>query len=381
MNNKKKILILIEWFVPGYKAGGPISSCFNLCMALRENYEIFVLTTDTDHGDENPYPGLVSDKWLTNAYNGINVFYGKKKHFNSTKLIQILNELKADYIYLNLLFSPLFVIEPLWLKLWGKIDSKIIVCPRGCLYDSALSLKWYKKRPLLILYRWAGVQKKITFHATNEREEEAIEKYFPAAETVLANNLPDSDQKVFETYPKLVGTIKCIFIARIVPIKNLLYIIKILSDCKANVLLTVAGPIENEIYWNECKTAIAKLPSNINVDFLGPKPKNELPELVKSHHLFVLPTTGENFGHAIFDALLYGRPVLISDQTPWLQLKKYNAGWDLPLSEPLKFLSVIEELTACNQHQFDIYAKAAWEYAANFIANSTAKNQYLKLFS
>ena len=33
--------------------------------------------------------------------------------------------------------------------------------------------------------------------------------------------------------------------------------------------------------------------------------------------LFLLPTGGENFGHAIFEALACGVPALISDQTPW----------------------------------------------------------------
>ena len=37
--------------------------------------------------------------------------------------------------------------------------------------------------------------------------------------------------------------------------------------------------------------------------------------------VFLLPTGGENFGHAIFEALSCGVPVLISDQTPWRGLE------------------------------------------------------------
>ena len=35
---------------------------------------------------------------------------------------------------------------------------------------------------------------------------------------------------------------------------------------------------------------------------------------------FLLPTGGENFGHAIFEALSCGVPALISDRTPWRDL-------------------------------------------------------------
>jgi len=65
--NKKKRLILIEWFAPGYKAGGPIQSCVNICRALHTQYDIFVLTSDTDHGETAPYPGKISNQWITDG--------------------------------------------------------------------------------------------------------------------------------------------------------------------------------------------------------------------------------------------------------------------------------------------------------------------------
>jgi len=378
---KKKILILIDWFTPGYKAGGPIQSCVNLCRALRSNYDIYVLTTDTDHGENEPYAGIVTNKWIKNAAMDIQLFYAEKKSWNFSELKSVLNKLDAEYVYLNMLFSPLFVLAPLWLKFRNAINSKVILCPRGSLYESALNLKWYKKMPVLLLYKWLGIPGKITFHATNLREEQAIIKYFPHAKVLLADNLPDANQQEFETCVKTAGRIKCIFVARIVPIKNLGFILKVLGEIKAAVNLSIVGPVENEMYWKECNNLAAQLSSNIKVEYLGSKQKDDLPALIKQHHLFILPTLGENFGHAIFEAMLCGRPVLISDQTPWLQLDHQNAGWDISLSAPEKFAAVIENLASCNQEVFDSHAKAAWQYANNFIENSIAKQQYFKLFS
>ena len=79
--------------------------------------------------------------------------------------------------------------------------------------------------------------------------------------------------------------------------------------------------------------------------------------------------------------MLAGRPVLISDQTPWIKLHQTNAGWDLPLNDPGKFTMVIEEMALYNQQEFDVAAKAAWQYANNFISNPQLTLPYHKLFA
>ena len=145
MSSKKKILILIEWFSPGYKAGGPIQSCVNMCVALQQSYEIFVLTTDTDHGEVVPYQGIAANRWVQDDASGARVFYAQKATLSVRQIKTIINEVQPDYVYLNLLFSPHFVLYPLWLQLTSKLSAQVIVCPRGCLYNSALSLKFYKK--------------------------------------------------------------------------------------------------------------------------------------------------------------------------------------------------------------------------------------------
>ena len=381
LSNKKIILILIEWFSPGYKAGGPIQSCVNICVALRETYEIFVLTTDTDHGEVLPYHNLSANKWIKNDETGALVYYAKKTELSATQIKKIINQVQPDFIYLNLLFSPHFVLYPLWLQLTGKLSAKVIVSPRGCLYDSALSLKYYKKKPLLLLYKWLGVHKTIRFHATNVREEKAILQYFPGSTVITANNLPNIQQQPFVTCNKQQGELNCIFIARLVPIKNLLFLLKALSMVKATVVLTIAGPAEDEVYWETCKQVITQLPSNIKCNYIGPQANDQLYSLLLQNHLFVLPTTGENFGHAIIESLLAGRPVLISDQTPWLNLTEQHAGWHLPLDNMASFAAVIEEVATYNQEVFDSIAGNAWQYAHNFSQDPHLTKPYLQLFS
>jgi glycosyltransferase involved in cell wall biosynthesis len=65
--------------------------------------------------------------------------------------------------------------------------------------------------------------------------------------------------------------------------------------------------------------------------------------------MLFLPTTGENFGHAIFEALSCAVPVLISDTTPWRGLAAIRAGWDLPLQDPTAFAAVIDAYLAMSE--------------------------------
>lgn len=381
MNGHKKLLILVEWFSPGYKAGGPIQSCANLCYALKDRYDIYVLTTDTDHGEDKPYPGIEANKWILNADWGIQIFYAKKATLTSRQLASEIHQLSADYVYLNHLFNPLFVVYPLWLTGLGKIKSKVVVCPRGALNESALNIKRYKKIPLLLLYKWMGIQQKIKFHATNQQEQQAIEKYFPGSTIQIADNLPKMLQAPFQTCEKKPGSLNCIFIARIVSIKNLLFLLQLLKDVKAQMNLTVIGPKEDESYWAECRTCMQQLPENIKVQYEGAVNNALLQSKIQQHHLYILPTAGENFGHSIFEAMLAGRPVLISDQTPWLHLQQANAGWDLPLSKPDEFAAVLQQVASFNQEEFDRVAKGAWTYAHTFISNPQLNLPYLKLFA
>jgi glycosyltransferase involved in cell wall biosynthesis len=126
---------------------------------------------------------------------------------------------------------------------------------------------------------------------------------------------------------------------------------------------------------------MAALPANCAVRYLGPKRNDELMPILQQHHLFALPTTGENFGHSIFEAFLAGRPVLISDQTPWLRLADRKAGWDLPLASLEGFTRAMETTAGWDQREFDEWGLGAWQHAEKFIKNPELHDQYLQLFA
>jgi glycosyltransferase involved in cell wall biosynthesis len=257
---KQTILVLVDWFSPGYKAGGPIQSCANFAFALKDRFDIYVLTTDTDHGETTPYEDIPTGEWLRNLSPDFQVKYLPKACLSRTMVRKEIETLNPDFIYLNHLFSPLFVVYPLWLNFRRRTRGRIVLCPRGALYASALAIKPWKKTPFLKLFRWLGIHKRILFHATNQREKEAILRFFPGSKICIADNLPNSNQPEFQTCPKFIGNLKAVFIARIFPIKNLLFYLQALEKANVNVELSVIGPVEDKQYWEECKRKIEALP-------------------------------------------------------------------------------------------------------------------------
>ncbi len=379
--SRPRLLILTDWFHPGYKAGGPIQSTVNLAIALQDIYSVFVLTTDTDLNEKQPYENIIAGEWGNMPDTSIAVCYLKKSSLTTAEIRKQLLYVQPDFVYLNHLFSPLFVIYPLWLKLTGIVKAKMVLCPRGALYDSALAIKPAKKKMFIALFRMLRLHKKIYFHATNEREKEAIERFFPGSDTRVANNLGKMLQPPITPCCKKPGAVKCIFIARLVPIKNLLFLLSVLKQTQAYISLTIVGPVEDASYWESCLQEINKLPSNVSINIAGPVPNYALAELLVNHHLFCLPTTGENFGHSIFEAFIAGRPVLISDQTPWLKLAEKHAGWDLPLSQPEAFRKALETAAAWPQEVFNTWSQAAYDFATDFIHRPQLLQPYKTLFS
>ena len=213
---KKKILLLVDWFTPGYKAGGPIQSSVNVAFALKEYYDIWVCTTDTDHGETVPYENIPSNQWINFQEEDIKVYYAKKATLDKKQIKEIIAQSGADYIYLNHLFSPLFVVYPLWLRYTGKVKTQVVLCPRGALYDSALAIKPLKKKIFINLFRLLGIHKPILFHATNEREKKAIIDFFPGSKVKVADNLPKTNQPAYACCIKEPGRLRWIFIARMV---------------------------------------------------------------------------------------------------------------------------------------------------------------------
>lgn len=144
--------------------------------------------------------------------------------------------------------------------------------------------------------------------------------------------------------------------------------------------LTVVGPIEDHPFYDLCRSEITRLPQNISVEFTGPKSADEIQNILIESEAMILPTQGENFGHAIFESLAVGTPVIISDRTIWRNLKSQRAGWDLSLDEPANFVRAIESLASMNDEDYLGLREGAIKVATEFIERNEFKSGYLNMF-
>ena len=55
-------------------------------------------------------------------------------------------------------------------------------------------------------------------------------------------------------------------------------------------------------------------------------------QFYNASHAFILPTSHENFGNSILEALSYGLPVLTTNRTPWTCVQDQDAASYLSLA-------------------------------------------------
>jgi glycosyltransferase involved in cell wall biosynthesis len=208
-------------------------------------------------------------------------------------------------------------------------SEKIIIAPRGMLSTSALAVKPLRKFLYLWFLRTFGFAKYLNFHATSEQEVKDIQRIFPNAKSInVAGNIPVRVEATLPQAIKASNAIQFVFTGRMHPIKNLHILLQALQNVKGQITLIIIATREDEAYLNKCQQLANELGKDIQVNWLLDLPHHQIKPYLQAAHFFVLLSEVESFGHAIFEALAVGCPVLISDQTPWKNLQEKKAGWD-----------------------------------------------------
>lgn len=348
---------------------------------MQEDYQLLVVTTDRDLGSSVPYDNVQTDTWVTYG-TGVKIMYCSPGKLQKATIKGIIKTVNPSCIYLNGMFSRYFTIYPLLISRQLGWPYKIVLQPHGMLKESALQFKAAKKKLFLGLFKLFGFQKHITFQATDETEfKDVIHKLGKEATAVLVPNFPGYIPPYESKIAKISGELKIIFIGRIHPIKNLDFLLNCMSILKGDVSLTVIGNEEDKDFARQCREIVQSLPANITVDFIGERSHHQLPAFMAMHHVFALPTKGENFGYAIFEALAAGLPALISDQTPWVNLSTKKAGWDLPLDKPEQFATALQQAIDFDQEAYQQWSTGAWTYINEKVKETDLKTIYQKLFN
>ncbi len=371
---------MCDWFLPGYLAGGPIQSIASLTKHLQDDIEFKIITSDRDFKTNKPYSNVKLNEWT--VFEGRSVFYVSSENMNSRFILNLIKHTSHDTLYLNSLFSVFFTIYPLIWKRQNKITSKIVIAPRGMLRNNALSIKPIKKKLFITIAKVIGLFKNVHWQSTSAEETAEIKTKIGNTISISeVSNLPSFINQHIEYIEKKENILKLVYIGRIVGVKNLNFAIDILKEVKnCDIIFDIYGPKEDMTYWDKCQSNSTLLPNNIHFKYKSILNPNEISSTIQRYHALFLPTKTENFGHIIAETLQNSRLVIISDQTPWKNLKNNHVGIDINLKNKEQFVNSIEQFAKLNQTEFDKMIQNCQTFINEKINIEHIKQDYLKLF-
>lgn len=374
----KKLLIMASLFWPQKNSGGPPISLLNLVNSIKDYFDIYVISKNHELNDDKPLEGI-QPGW--NQFGFGKAYYVQKGQHTYNNIVALINEVKPEVIYQNSFFSVDDLLPVLMYKKKHK-EVKVIVAPRGELYPERIQVGKFKKYAYCKLFRCSGLLKDIYFQGTGDEECNQEHAILGIPENKLLNiqNLSIMQKNSLEPLEKKTGELKLVYIARIHPTKNTLKAIEFLKDIKGNIDYDIYGSIENEDYWNKCKIAINQLPMNIRVRYLGVIDHVRVADVISNYHAYYMPTSGENYGHSIVESMLLGKPVIISDQTPWTDVNG-NGGYAIELNNKDGYMLAIEKMVNMTYEDYCEASHKIKDYLNSKLCVEETIQQYVDAFN
>lgn len=369
-----RLLITYPWFYPAYKAGGPVQSVKNTATAMAsDNMEVYILCSDKEL-DGTPID-VVRDKWV--AYDKEVKVYYNSRYGSKQEVCSIISAVQPDVIFVNGIYSLPYTIYPI---LYTGAVRKILSV-RGMLHPGALSQKALKKKIFLTIFKLRGLHRKAEYHATTDDEQQYIYGHFGKDKKVwVVPNLPNV-MSYIPPAEKNISSLKLVSVSLISPMKNILLVLYALQNVKTNVIYHIYGPVKDAKYWGECQTAIARMPANVEVVYKGEMLPHRVHDTLREYHYFVLPSKSENFGHAIYEALSSGRPVITSHNTPWDGLEAAGAGYNINPEDVKSFTTLLDKLSEVDNNNYAQASANAKKYIEQQYNIDNIKERYREMFA
>ena len=377
------VLILCDYYLPGHLAGGTLRALANMAERMGDDFQFMLMTRDHDLGILDQYECVIHGRWQ--RVGKVLVRYLPKAHLTPVRLASLIRETPHDILYLNSFFSAPFTILPLLLRRLGRIPKRpLVLAPRGEMAPSALALKSPKKKAYLFFGKTLGLWRDALMQASGEHERRhIINRLGRELKVLVAPDIPELPGPVsgLSVRPaKKTDSLSAVFLGRLARNKNLSGALEILSMVEPPCSLDIYGPIVDQGYWQECLSMIKGMPKRHKVNYRGVTPHQEVSATLAAYDVLLLPSWGENFGHAILESLAAACPVVISDQTPWRGLQGAGVGWDLPLADIRQHAKALEEIAAMDQTQHDAYRRRAQAFARKYMLAAQTMELSKKLF-
>jgi glycosyltransferase involved in cell wall biosynthesis len=257
-----RVLTFVDYYLPGYRYGGPPKTIANLVEALGDEFEFLVVTRDREFGACEPYAEVQINDW--NTVGKAKVFYAGPSMLSFRGIRRLLNDTAHDVLYLNSFVSPKVTGLPFLIRYLGFSPRKpLIIAPRGELSSGALAIKPTKKRLYITAVNFFRLQHGVIWQASSIREAEDIIRVLGQDGTVIrltptvVKVVPDIWSQPELAFAQANETpenrcervsLRMVFLSRISPMKNLDFLLRLLGRVKAALQLTLYGTVTDLEY-------------------------------------------------------------------------------------------------------------------------------------
>src|SRR5215471_10292047 len=238
-NRKQRVFVIVEYYLPGYKAGGAIRSVANLVEGLSDQFDFWILTRDRDAADLEAYCDVKVDEW--NDVGRAKVYYASPRSLSRANILRLIKEVNPNLYYLNSFFSYL-TIKLLFARRMGTLPKNpVILAPRGEFSPGALRLKKTKKHMYIALASRMGLYDDISWQVASPQEEDEVcagwgqKIRFHIAPDLPQLNLEISNASSGVPLAKQKGQVKLAFLSRITRKKNLAWALRMLSSLSGDI--------------------------------------------------------------------------------------------------------------------------------------------------
>jgi glycosyltransferase involved in cell wall biosynthesis len=241
-------------------------------------------------------------------------------------------------------------------KLSRSLGIPLTISPCGMLQQDALQRSKWKKRLLWFVFQKHVLLSADVVHAKSDTEALCVREILPRVNTeVIPNPIETPPDHVLNEQSENKNRLKIqlfgkydvspeqrilLFLGRVHAVKGLERLIdawlSIFEEFPDWVLLIV-GPDEDG-HLQKLKSVVAEtIPPTRSIEkinhkkspvvFAAPIFGDQRWKAYASADLFVAPSSFENFGQSIAEALCAGVPVITTTTTPWKELKENGCGW------------------------------------------------------
>lgn len=206
-----------------------------------------------------------------------------------------------------------------------RLKIPLILSPRGMLEPIAMQHRAWKKQIAWWLFQKRNILRATLLHATVESEAETFRRLGFTQPIAIVPNGVSIRKPTEKTTHRNKRT--ALFLSRIHPIKGLLNLVSAWDRVRPTDWCCVIAGMDENGHEAEVRSAVKTAGLCESFQFVGPVSGEEKWDLYRQSDLFVLPTSSENFGVVIAEALSENIPVITTRGAPWKCLETNRCGW------------------------------------------------------